>query len=233
MYGTNPTRKQHLDPAGLLRVHSIFRTIQGEGPLAGTPAIFVRLWGCNLKCYWCDTDFEDHYEELMPEQVAETIAVLINEDDMNTVVITGGEPFRQNLTPLVNTLWEQWGYRVQVETSGSLSNPDFPWSNNSVSVVCSPKTGKLHPDMVHADAWKYIVTKGQVDPEDGLPVMSTQVTGKEARIARPMNDGPVYVQPCDVTDIFRAAGNIETCIEVAQRHNYIFSYQVHKAIGVE
>ena len=33
----------------------IFATIQGEGFLVGTPSIFVRLWGCDFSCEWCDT----------------------------------------------------------------------------------------------------------------------------------------------------------------------------------
>ena len=38
-------------------VHSIFPTIQGEGPFVGQPAIFIRLAGCNLQCPACDTDY--------------------------------------------------------------------------------------------------------------------------------------------------------------------------------
>jgi 7-carboxy-7-deazaguanine synthase len=58
VYGKNPVRKQELTEDGSLDVVDIFPTIQGEGPNAGRPAVFVRLWGCNLTCSFCDTDFE-------------------------------------------------------------------------------------------------------------------------------------------------------------------------------
>lgn len=59
MFGNNPIRKQVLRDDGALYISGIFATIQGEGPLTGTPAIFIRLSGCNLQCGFCDTDFED------------------------------------------------------------------------------------------------------------------------------------------------------------------------------
>ena len=40
-----------------LKINEIFYSIQGEGSTIGTPSIFLRLSGCNLKCYWCDTPF--------------------------------------------------------------------------------------------------------------------------------------------------------------------------------
>src|SRR3954467_9071958 len=40
-----------------LSIHSIFYTLQGEGPYSGCPAVFMRLAGCNLQCPGCDTDY--------------------------------------------------------------------------------------------------------------------------------------------------------------------------------
>ena len=59
MFGRNPTRGQVFDDGTSLTLQGLpWATIQGEGPYAGSPATFIRLWGCNLKCYFCDTDFE-------------------------------------------------------------------------------------------------------------------------------------------------------------------------------
>jgi len=58
MFGTNPLSKPIESDGLYLEVQDIFSTIQGEGPFAGKPAVFLRLAGCNLRCFFCDTDFE-------------------------------------------------------------------------------------------------------------------------------------------------------------------------------
>ena len=73
---TQPVEKTWHDPLGVLKVHSIFNTIQGEGPLAGKPAVFVRLAGCNLQCVQCDTDYTSKEEKLSPPAIVERIKSL-------------------------------------------------------------------------------------------------------------------------------------------------------------
>lgn len=41
-----------------MRVNEIFYSIQGEGRYTGTPAVFIRLAGCNLRCDFCDTEHQ-------------------------------------------------------------------------------------------------------------------------------------------------------------------------------
>ena len=54
---TQPAEKQVKSSGLILAINSIFYTIQGEGPFAGSPAVFVRLAGCNLQCPMCDTEY--------------------------------------------------------------------------------------------------------------------------------------------------------------------------------
>lgn len=234
MLGTNPLRKQDLwtgDLGGHLNVHSMWFTLQGEGPFSGIPAVFIRLWGCNLKCYWCDTDFESSCQQMSAEAIVQHIKTI--RGPANLVVITGGEPFRQNISRLVTNL-NRSGIIVQIETAGSLTIPDFPW--HRCHVVVSPKTGKVNPAIrQHAVAWKYIIKAGEISDEDGLPVMSTQVEGVKQRLARPPDDFPleqIYLSPCDVQDEAWNKTNTRLATKLCMQHGYRLSLQVHKIVGV-
>jgi len=62
VFGTNQIVGQrffHDAPEDSLFVTSMFFTLQGEGPYAGQPALFIRLTKCNLACSFCDTFFDD------------------------------------------------------------------------------------------------------------------------------------------------------------------------------
>ncbi len=105
-------------------------TIQGEGPSAGRPAGFVRLGRCNLACDWCDSRYTwdwDRYDpaiELHP-MAASSLVDRLAAMDVDMVVVTGGEPLLQqrHLPPLLEGA-KQRGWRVEVETSGTIA-PDL------------------------------------------------------------------------------------------------------------
>jgi 7-carboxy-7-deazaguanine synthase len=112
-------------PEGLLDVHSIFYTIQGEGPFSGFPAVFIRLAGCNLQCPHCDTEYTQGRRLAYPEVVAEYVSTL--SQPRGLVVITGGEPFRQNLTKLLQCL-SDYRLLVQIESNGTLPPSKFQYT---------------------------------------------------------------------------------------------------------
>lgn len=229
MLGDNPLRAQEDGDGQTLWVQEVFYTLQGEAIFAGQPAVFVRLAGCNLRCYWCDTDFESStYRPSLEELVARIEET--RQPVCDLVVITGGEPLRQNIGPLAARLLER-GLRVQIETSGSLhlELPEHP----RLFVMCSPKTTRLHPRIApRVSAFKYVIASGEVDPEDGLPIMSTQKRDTRARIARPPRGARIYVMPRDDRDPERNRANVQECARVAMTFGYTLTLQTHKLLGI-
>ncbi|HKV53831.1 MAG TPA: radical SAM protein [Candidatus Binataceae bacterium] len=98
-----------------LRVNEIFFSIQGESTWAGSPCVFVRLTGCNLRCSWCDTEYAFH--EGTHSSIAE-IVERVRSFDCGLVEVTGGEPLLQKgIHALFGALLDH-GLTVLVETSG-------------------------------------------------------------------------------------------------------------------
>lgn len=229
MFGKNPARPQELTDGTTLWVQEVFYTLQGEGPFIGQPSVFVRLAGCNIKCFWCDTEFESStWRPALDELLADIEAKNTAKTDL--VVLTGGEPLRQNIGPLVTALLAK-GYRVQLETNGTLW-VDMPKHEN-LFIVCSPKTKTLDAELTkHITAYKYVLAAGEVDATDGLPNTSTQKLGQNTRIARPVAGVPVYVSPRDDYDPQQNAANMALCRDIALKHGYRMTVQMHKMIGV-
>ena len=117
-----------------LNITEIFYSLQGEAKEVGIPTVFVRLTGCPLRCNYCDTTYAfKGNNPLSIESIMEQIAKY----NTRYVCVTGGEPMAQsNCLILLDTLIEA-GYKVSMETSGSI---DISPVNNKVSVVMDLKT---------------------------------------------------------------------------------------------
>lgn len=114
----------------MYKVNEIFYSLQGEGANTGTPAVFVRFAGCNLRCPFCDTDFS-----AFTEMTAEEIVAAVEEYPSNFVVLTGGEPSLQVDDALISALHNA-DCVCAIETNGTHDLPqDIDW------VTCSPKEG--------------------------------------------------------------------------------------------
>jgi len=115
----NEKEKYHLEQGKKLPIMEDFFTIQGEGFFAGTPAYFIRIGGCDVGCHWCDVkeswDFNAHRLVSI-----DNIINNLKQFNVNTVVITGGEPLIYNLDLLCNQL-QQSSYQLHLETSGAYS----------------------------------------------------------------------------------------------------------------
>jgi 7-carboxy-7-deazaguanine synthase len=210
-----------------LDVHSIWETIQGEGPLVGSPAVFVRLSGCNLQCPLCDTDYTSNRKMWSPDHILKVVSSLRKK---GLVVITGGEPFRQQIGPLVYLLLRT-GYQVQVETNGSIYQRQMPYG--SFMVICSPKSPTINSLLGnYVSAYKYVVQAGHID-SDGFP---TRVLGTDMKVARPtqkyFHPSEIYIQPADEQDEVRNAANLKAALEVCFKHGYRMCIQTHKILGL-
>lgn len=241
MFGKNqtlpPVRAKGWD--GYYWVQEVFPTIQGEGPWAGYTATFVRLAGCNLRCHFCDTDFESSRLELSAEQLArKVLQCMPAHRGPQRVVITGGEPFRQPLWPLVKGL-RALAFRVQVETAGTLWE-EIPNDMAPPLIVCSPKTATVVQGIRnYCRDYKYIVRAGEVDPVDGLPCVSTQEAGRPTTLFRPdRDDVTIWLQPCTeyhadgTVDQHRTNVNTELAASLCMKHGYRLSLQLHKILGM-
>lgn len=139
------------------QINEIFYSLQGEGFYTGTPAVFVRFSGCNLKCIFCDTQHEEFRMMTDDEIIAEVCTY-----PCQMVILTGGEPGVSIDNQLTKALHAAGKY-IAIETNGTCVLPeDIDW------VTCSPKEGttlKLH----HIDEVKVVYVGQDVSPYLKLP----------------------------------------------------------------
>lgn len=216
-------------PGQALEVHSLWPTIQGEGPLAGSPSVFVRLSGCNLQCPFCDTEYTSIRRSLYPLELIEEISKIRKS---GLIVVTGGEPFRQAALGRFCCEALSAGYKVQIETNGTMYQDDLPYGSEDLVIVCSPKAPSINSALQqHIHALKYILQAGKVEEQDGLPRSSM---GSPMAIARPRYDSKaeIYVQPLDEQDEEANKRNLDTAVSVCMKFGYKLCVQIHKIIGM-
>ena len=130
-----------------MRISEIYPSIQGEGEFAGTPSVFIRTTGCNLRCWFCDTPFtswEPEGEELSIAQILDEIRTC----DTRHVVITGGEPMlHSGLVELTQELRADSRF-ITIETAGTLA---LPVTASLMSI--SPKLSNSTPSPERSLEW--------------------------------------------------------------------------------
>lgn len=169
--------------AGVYPVFERFHSWQGEGAHAGRSAFFIRLFGCPIRCVWCDS--AGTWGEVPPASLenlsAETLAAEATAACPDFVVVTGGEPAIRDLSPLCAALRSR-GLRVHLETSGAFPiRGDFDW------IALSPKTARLplEENWARASELKIIVSR----PED-IAFWSEKIARE--RVAP---DAPIWLHP--------------------------------------
>lgn len=219
MFGKNKIMKPENHSGDFLNIVEIFPTFQGEGPYAGTPALFIRLGGCNLACDFCDTEFDD-FNQLSLTEILDELQNLCQQIKANLVVITGGEPMRQPINKLCNTLLNQ-GFEVQIETNGTI----FQNLDERVKIICSPKASNGKFFQIRSDllpkisAFKFIISQSK-SPYNQLPKINTQ-------------NAKIYLQPMDEYDEDKNNKNLELAKKICLEKGYNLSLQIHKIISVK
>ncbi len=132
----------------VVRICEIYASVQGEGSLTGTPSIFVRTSGCNLRCWFCDTPFASWNPEgphLPLDEILERTLAL----ELRHVVITGGEPMiHRSMIELCQALRDH-GKHITIETAGTLY---LPLECDLISI--SPKLSGSAPRESAGSTWQ-------------------------------------------------------------------------------
>lgn len=194
-----------------MRVNEIFYSLQGEGCFTGTPAVLVRLSGCNLKCGFCDTN---HASAI--EMTEEDIVKCVSGYPATHVVVTGGEPTLQLTESLVDKLHEARKY-VQIETNGTQRLPDgllktLDW------ITVSPKFG-VRPLIQRIDELKVVFDMNHPEYIESLDSVTARV---------------YYLQPCNLAgNTAYNIENLQSCISYIMAHpKWKLSLQTHKILNM-
>lgn len=150
-------------------ISEIYQSRQGEGILTGTPSVFVRTSGCNLRCGFCDTPFASwrpEGEQLSIEQIISQIHVVAA--DAKHVVITGGEPMLPREINELCTEISAAGFHITIETAGTI----FQKLDCDLMSI-SPKFSNSDPEASRAGEWlkKHQATRHR--PDVALHLMET------------------------------------------------------------
>lgn len=190
-----------------LIVNEIFYSLQGEGVRAGRPSIFIRLSKCNLRCSYCDTEF-DSGEEMTLEEINN----YIEKFGCKWIVWTGGEPTLQ-LTAEMVTFFKNKGYLQAIETNGTRKVPQ-----GINYITCSPKQhfDRIKALIPHAHELRLPLAKG-----DALPNIS-ELPKADNYLLSPIFDADKLNKE-----------NLDYCVKLIKENpQWSLSVQLHKLIEI-
>ncbi|HIF00049.1 MAG TPA: 7-carboxy-7-deazaguanine synthase QueE [Fuerstia sp.] len=121
-------------------ISEIYDSFQGEGPWAGTPSLFIRTSGCNLRCWFCDTPYTS-WDPQGQQQSLDELADQVAGSKSSHVVITGGEPMLAPQLTELTDLCRREEKSITIETAGTV---DRAVECDLMSI--SPKLGNSTPD---------------------------------------------------------------------------------------
>ena len=195
----------------MYKVNEIFQSLQGEGFHAGTPAVFVRFSGCNLRCSFCDT----RHEQGSPMSLEEILREVMRYPGAPLCVLTGGEPSLFIDEAFVEALKHQTGKLIAIETNGTR-----PLSSNLDWVTLSPKTG-----FDGGEAESCVLRRCDELKVVWLGQDLAQYDGIEATHR--------FLQPCYCDDSVQRQANLHSAVEAVLAHpRWRLSLQIHRVLGI-
>ena len=219
-----------------MQINEIFKSIQGEGPNFGKPAIFLRTAQCNLKCTWCDTkytwDWENYdYTKEVKEMTLEEIKDQVLDLEIKHLVITGGEPLLQqdDLADLLSFLKPD--FYVEIETNCTIL-PNKMLTDLVDQWNVSPKTKNSgNPlELYDNDECYYFFANQEncffkyvVEDESDIPEIKKFVT----KYNIPENRVQLMTQASTKEEISAREKSIS---ELAKANNFLFSPRLHVAM---
>ena len=195
----------------MFKINEIFYSLQGEGYHSGTPAVFVRFSGCNLRCVFCDTQHQTG-EMMSLQQIVDEVN---NYPNASLVVLTGGEPSLFIDEAFVAELKQKTGKQIAIETNGTR-----PLPNNLDWVTFSPKTAFEGGDLeacvlTQCDELKVVYLGQDLAQYDGI----------EAKYR--------FLQPCFVEKAEQRNANMQACVEAVKSHpDWRLSLQIHRILNI-
>ncbi len=143
-----------------MRVIEKFVSINGEGLRQGELAVFIRFANCNLRCSYCDTTYSFINPVYNDESIDEIIDY-INKQHVKNITLTGGEPLiQEDIDILINRLVEL-GYRVEIETNGSVDIKKY--LNDKISFTLDYKLPtSLMEKFMLTDNYNYVTKKDSI-----------------------------------------------------------------------
>lgn len=222
--------------AGTVRlpISEYFVSYQGEGARVGTPTVFLRVFGCNLQCEWCDTKYARTGKPFSNPTVRELMSILfelgISKNSVYDLCITGGEPLLY--IPALESLLKYLrgtNYpleRVCIQTNGTVALPRESIISQTYLAV-SPKPPEYRV-RVNPSELKLII------PED---TDTAEFIDLIVELSVKYPNTPLYLQPVSVggrvsARALRNAVNLIRMLDFRQKHSKIAVLpQVHRLLG--
>lgn len=207
-----------------MKVNEIFCSIEGEGIRQGYLCTFVRFYGCNLNCSYCDSRYaceNGEYTEMSPEQIFDKIV----EHGAKCVTLTGGEPLLQNTNELVKllTMLDADDFKVNIETNGSVKIPADVSSLSIITMdwksISSGESNKMLSDNIQ-HLFPFDVIKFVIGSKEDFNQMCEVIKNNNIRCH--VFVSPVFgkIDPSEIVDLMKDA----------KLNNVRMQLQIHKFI---